>query len=110
MQIRSLVGFALRFAQRGGKHPRAEPLKGYTGAGVLEIIKPFATDTYRAVYTVRFEEKVYVLHAFQKKSNTGAEMPEREMRVIEARLRRAQEMHDDWLRGRKKGRDDDRKR
>ena len=65
------MGFALRLAQKGGKHASAKPLKGYKGAGVLEIVHDFDGDAYRAVYTVRFESAVYALDAFQKKSKKG---------------------------------------
>jgi phage-related protein len=62
------IGFALRRAQDGGKHPDAKPLKGFGGASVMEIVEDHDGDTYRAVYTVRFADAVYVLHVFQKKS------------------------------------------
>ncbi len=91
------VGFALRFAQRGVKHPSVNPLKGYAGAGVLEVIKPFDKDTYRAIYTVRYAGRVYVLHCFQKKSSPGIATPEREMRVIRARLQQVEKIHTAWL-------------
>src|SRR5437868_4594727 len=61
------IGQALWFAQMGDKHPSAKPLKGFRGAGVLEIVEDQAGDTYRAVYTVRFAKAVYVLHTFEKK-------------------------------------------
>src|ERR1700690_3255640 len=66
-----ISGFALSFAQGGAKDPSAKPLKGFKGAGVLEIVEDHRGDTYRAVYTVRFAEAVYVLHAFKKKSKSG---------------------------------------
>jgi phage-related protein len=65
--VRKEVGFALQFAQSGEKHPSAKPLKGFGGAGVLEIKEDFRGDTYRVVYTVVFAEVICVLHAFQKK-------------------------------------------
>jgi phage-related protein len=61
---RKAVGAALTSAQLGGKHPNAKPLKGFGGAGVLEIVDDFDGDTYRAVYTIRFVGVLYVLHAF----------------------------------------------
>jgi phage-related protein len=64
--VRDAMGFALFRAQLGSKHPRAKPLKGFGGAGVLEIVDDRDGDTCRAVYTVRFAEAVYVLHVFQK--------------------------------------------
>lgn len=85
------MGYALYLAQVGDKHPDAKPLKGFGGAGVVEAIDDFASDTYRAVYTVRFSNAVYVLHAFQKKSRHGIATPKYEMETIRARLRRAEE-------------------
>ena len=60
----------MRFAplRKGGKHPDAKPLKGFKGAGVLEIVSDFDGNTFRAVYTVKIKGVLYVLHAFQKKS------------------------------------------
>ncbi len=68
-------------------------MKGFGGATVLEIVENFDGNTYRAVYTVRFEEAVYVFHAFQKKSKSGISTPRREISLIEERLERAKEMH-----------------
>jgi phage-related protein len=90
------MGFALHFAQAGGKHPDAKPLKGFSGAGVLEIIGDYDGDTYRAVYTVRFRGVVYVLHAFQKKSKMGIKTPLKEMKLVRERLKRAEEHHARW--------------
>ncbi|MEO0805194.1 MAG: type II toxin-antitoxin system RelE/ParE family toxin, partial [Cyanobacteria bacterium J06643_4] len=70
-EVQRLVGFALYLAQQGEKHPDAKPLKGFKGAGVLEVVESFDGNAYRAVYTVKFEGVVYVLHAFQKKSKSG---------------------------------------
>ena len=70
------MGFALHLAQVGDKHPHAKPLKGFGGAGVLEIVTSKQGDTFRTMYTVRFADAVYVLHAFQKKSKSGRETPQ----------------------------------
>lgn len=94
--VKRVMGFALRIAQEGGKHLDAKPLKGFGGAGVLEIAEDDDGSTYRAVYTVRFAEAVYVLHAFQKKSTKGRSTPQHEIRLIEKRLRRAEEHHRQW--------------
>lgn len=91
--VRSEVGYALYLAQGGGKHPNAKPLKGFKGAGVLEVVSDSAGDTYRAVYTVRFADAVYVLHAFQKKSTKGIKTSKRDMELVQERLKRAQEVH-----------------
>lgn len=84
------MGYALGLAQLGGKHPRAKPWKG-EGAGVFEVVENHDGDTYRAVYTVRFEGVVYVLHAFQKKSPSGKRTAAGDVDLIGARLRRARE-------------------
>ena len=86
------VGYALYVAQKGGKHRDTKALSGFGGAGVVEIIKDFRGDTFRAVYTVRYAEAVYVLHAFQKKSKTGRETPRHDMDLIKQRLREAEQM------------------
>jgi phage-related protein len=99
-EVKLVMGFALRKAQKGGKHTSAKPLKGYKGAGVLEIVDDFDGDTYRAVYTVRFEEAVYALDAFQKKSKKGIATSKADLDRIKARLKRAEEMHAEWLKER----------
>src|SRR6266850_6214152 len=90
---RRAMGYALHFAQAGTKHPSAKPLKGFGGAGVLEIIEGHDGNAYRAVYTVRFEEAVYVLHAFQKKSKSGIKTPKKENDLIRRRLGLAEVEH-----------------
>jgi phage-related protein len=84
--VRQVVGQALFDAQTGGKHPDAKPLKGFKGAGVLEVVDDYDGDTYRAVYTVKFAGVVYVLHAFQKKSTTGRKTAAAEIDKVKARL------------------------
>ena len=79
--VRKVMGFALFQAQCGGKHLQAKPLKGFGGAGVLEIVEDFDDNAFRAVYTVRLADVVYVLHAFQKRSKRGIQTPRREMEV-----------------------------
>ena len=88
--VKSRMGYALYVAQQGGKHRDAKPLKGFGGAGVVELVADFDGDTYRAVYTVRFAEAIFVLHVFQKKSKTGRATPRLEMELIERRLREAE--------------------
>jgi phage-related protein len=85
-------GIALRVAQLGQTPRRAKPLKGFGGAGVLEVIDDFDGDTFRAVYTVRLRHAVYVLHVFQKKSKRGRGLPKADRALIEARLRRAEQI------------------
>jgi len=99
--VRLRVGGALWEAQLGRKAAWAKPLKGFGGAGVLEVVDDHDGDTYRAVYTVRFAGVVYGLHAFQKKSKSGVATPRREIALVEQRLKRAGEDHDRWLASRK---------
>ena len=91
--VRDELGVALSVAQFGGKHPNAKPWKG-EGSGVLEVVEDHRGDTYRAVYTVRFEGAVYVLHTFQKKSPSGRKTPRADVELIAQRLRAAQEDHE----------------
>ncbi len=83
------MGYALGVAQLGGKHPRAKPWKG-EGGGVFEVVEDYSGNTYRAVYTVRFAEVIYVLHAFQKKSTRGIATAATDITMIKARLKLAQ--------------------
>mgnify|MGYP001584400461 CR=1 FL=1 len=84
------MGVALGVAQFGAKHPSVKPLKGL-GSGVLEIVESFDGNAYRAVYAVRLTDRIYVLHAFQKKSVRGIATPEHEIDLIRRRLRMAEE-------------------
>jgi phage-related protein len=86
-EVKQVFGTAIYYAQRGGKHPQAKPMKGHKGAGVLEIIEDQAGDTYRCMYTVRYVDKIYILHAFQKKSKKGIATPQADIDVINSRLR-----------------------
>jgi phage-related protein len=95
-EVQRAIGYALYLAQTGGKHPDAKPLKGFAGAGVLEVVDDFDGDTYRAVYTVRLAGAVYVLHAFQKKAKTGIKTPAPEIRLVKDRLRLAEEAYQRW--------------
>jgi phage-related protein len=91
--VQDNFGFALFLAQLGEKHDDAKPLKGFKGSGVLEVVDDFVGDTYRAVYTVRFEFAVYVLHVFQKKSKSGIATPKQDIELVEQRLKAALEHH-----------------
>jgi phage-related protein len=88
--VRRLFGFALSLAQTGDKHEAAKVLRGFSGAGVLEVVEDDAGGTYRAVYTVKFSVAVFVLHCFQKKSKHGIATPKEDMDIIQARLKVAQ--------------------
>ncbi|NLN75179.1 MAG: addiction module toxin RelE [Armatimonadetes bacterium] len=98
--VKRVMGFALRRAQDGCKHINAKPLKGFGGAGVLEIVENDDGNTYRGVYTVKFAGVVYVLHAFQKKSTKGICTPKREIDLVKDRLKRAEEHYADWCKER----------
>jgi phage-related protein len=89
-EVRGDVGHALYAAQMGETDPAAKPLRGFGGHSVMEIIAPFDGNTWRTVYTVRFRDVVYVLHAFQKKSKSGISTPKAEIDLIHERLARAE--------------------
>ena len=84
--VRIDIGHALFTAQEGRIDPAAKPLKGFGGASVLEIVASHHGNAWRAVYTVRFEDAIYVLHVFQKKSTKGIATPAREIDLIKQRL------------------------
>jgi phage-related protein len=90
--VQDHMGYALYVAQRGGKHQDAKVLSGFGGAGVLEVIKDYRGDTFRAVYTLKYAGTVYVLHAFQKKSKSGRQTPRRDIELIQQRLREAEQI------------------
>ena len=86
--VQDEIGYALFLAQRGEKHITAKPMKGF-GAGVLEVVADHRGDAFRAVYTVRLAGRLYVLHAFQKKSTHGSATPQAEIDLIKRRLKQA---------------------
>jgi phage-related protein len=90
--VKDDIGAALFWAQKGSKHPDAKPLSGFGGAGVLEVVEDHDGDTYRAVYTVKFRERIYVLHCFQKKSKRGNQTPPRDIDLIRERLKQAEQI------------------
>src|SRR5690348_10552708 len=91
--VQRAVGYALHAAQLGETPPDAKPLKGFGGAGVLELVEDYRGDTYRAVYTVRFATRIYVLHMFQKKAKRGIATPQRDIELIRARLKWAERLY-----------------
>lgn len=92
-EVKDVMGYALHLAQAGGRHEAAKVLRGFGGAGVLEVVDDYDGDTFRAVYTVKFDSAVYVLHAFQKKSKKGAATPKTDLDLIRSRLRLAAQHH-----------------
>ena len=91
--VRRDIGIALYAAQHDELDPAAKPMKGFGGSSVVEIVSDFRGDTWRAVYTVRFAEAVYVLHAFQKKSKRGIATPRQDLDLIRRRLAEADRLH-----------------
>lgn len=90
------IGRALKQAQQGEKPASAKPLSGFGGASVLEIKSNYDNDTFRAVYTVRFAERLYVLHVFQKKSKRGSETTPQDIKLVQERLKAAETLHQAW--------------
>jgi phage-related protein len=88
--VQRTVGQALYAAQCGEEYPSVKALKGFGGRSVLEIVASHDKDAYRTVYTVRFADAIYVLHAFQKRSKRGSETPAMELDLIERRLAAAE--------------------
>jgi phage-related protein len=89
-QVRRDIGQALYAAQQGTTDPAAKPLRGFGGVRVMEIVERYRTDAYRAVYTAHFENAVYVLHVFQKKSKSGIGTPKREIEMVRRRFAEAE--------------------
>ncbi len=98
-EVIDLFGYALHLAQIGKKHEQAKPLQGFGSAGVLEVVEDRRGNAYRAVYTVRYTVRVFVLHVFQKKSRSGVATPKPDVDLIRTRLkavaRRAKELEDE---------------
>lgn len=88
--VQDTFGYALYLAQVGKKYEQTKPLKGFGSAGVLEVVEDSGGGTFRAVYTVKFGEVVYVLHCFQKKSTHGIATPKPDMDLIRERLKAAE--------------------
>lgn len=98
-EVVDVFGYALFLAQTGEKHAQAKPLRGFGSAGVLEVVEDSRSGTYRAVYTIRYAVRVFVLHVFQKKSKSGIAMPKPDVELIRNRLKvaakRAKELEDE---------------
>ena len=90
VNVQDTFGYALHQAQIGNKHEQTKPLKGFGSAGALEVVENSGGGTFRAVYTVKFSDAVYVLHCFQKKATHGIAMPKPDMNVIRERLKTAE--------------------
>jgi phage-related protein len=98
-EVVDLFGYALYLAQTGQKHEQAKPLRGFGSAGILEVVEDWRGGSYRAVYTIRYAVRVFVLHVFQKKSKSGIATPKPDLNLIKERLRvaarRAKELEDE---------------
>lgn len=88
--VKEVFIHGLELALIGEKHPDAEPMRGFGDASVLEIRERYKGDAYRAMYTVRFEKAVYVLHVFKKKSKSGVVTPKQDVELIRTRLKAAE--------------------
>lgn len=91
--VKDEIGFALFQAQQGQKSEKAKPLKGFKGASVLEVVEYDESGTYRAVYTIKFQEVLFVLHVFKKKSKHGIATPKQDIDLIKDRLKIAEQMY-----------------
>ena len=101
--VRDSMAAALSLVQDGEKPKHAKPLRGFSGASVLEIVKRDPSGTYRCVYTVKLQTAIYVLHAFQKKSHQGIATPQQDIEMIKRRLKWAREIDSETLQREKKG-------
>lgn len=99
--VKELFIHGLGLALIGEKHPDAKPMKGFGNATLLEIREQYKGDAYRAMYTVRFEKAVYVLHVFKKKSKSGIATPKQEVELIKARLKMAERHYKEKFEGKK---------
>lgn len=93
-EVQDTMGHGLLQAQEGEKSKKAKILQGFGSADVLEIIDEDSSGTYRSVYTVRYKEVVFVLHAFQKKSKQGIKTPQEDIELVKSRLKQAQELYE----------------
>lgn len=90
--VQDVFGYALHLAQHGERHAKAKPFKITGESGLVEVIDDFDGDTYRAIYTIRYNDTVYVIHCFQKKSKFGIKTPKQEVDVVVQRLKRLKEL------------------
>jgi phage-related protein len=81
-EVRDVFGYALYKAEIGSQHSHAKPLKGFNGNGVIEMVKSQLRNTYRLVYSTDFNNGIYVLHCFQKKSTQGIKTSQSDMNLI----------------------------
>jgi phage-related protein len=99
--VKEVFIHALELALIGEKHPDAKPMKGFGNASLLEIREHYKGDAYRAMYTVRFEKAMYVLHVFKKKSKRGIATPKQEIELIKTRLKMAENHYKEKFAGKR---------
>ena len=95
-EVRIDFGYGLYQAQLGEHPDNGKTLSGFGSASVIELVNRYKGNAYRAIYTVRFEEAIFVLHVFQKKSNKGIETPKHEIDLLHSRLKMAEQIYNDW--------------
>lgn len=93
--VQRMIGYSLNLAQRGKEDIDCKILKGFGGASVREIKKDDPGGTYRAIFTIKFKDILYVLHVFQKKSKTGMQTPKAHLDLVNKRLKEVQDLQKD---------------
>lgn len=100
-EVQDTFGFALGLAQNGMRHPSSKNLTDFKPA-TIEVLEDHDGDTYRAVYTAHYEDVVYVIHCFKKKSTEGRNLPKRAKETIEARLAEVRQIEAEKVKARKR--------
>lgn len=100
-KIRETFGEAIMYAQCGEKHPKAKIYKHQGSGSILEVVENDTSGTFRAIYTVKFEKAIVILHAFQKKSKTGIETTKQDKDLIDSRMQAAKQIYKEWLKNEK---------
>lgn len=91
-EVKDVFGYALDLAQRGGRHRYAKPFHIEDEPGLIEIVESFSGNAYRAIYTIRYVNAVYVIHCFQKKSAIGIKTSQHDIDLIRSRLKKLREL------------------
>src|SRR5882757_3325708 len=89
-KVKRAFGHGLNEVQEG-RTPESAKAFTQAGGGVMEVVEDHDRNTYRAMYTAKLANAVYVLHCFQKKSKSGIATPKPEIDLLDQRLRMAQE-------------------
>ncbi len=99
--MKETFGEAIMYAQCGEKHSKAKIYKHQGSGGILEVMEDDSSGTFRAIYTVKFEKAIVILHAFQKKSKTGIETTKQDKDLINSRMQMAKQVYEEWLKNEK---------